>query len=52
MGKKTKFINKETSTKFHLLHRSQLDAAYAGDAVPSEFVLVEADEVGGLVNIS
>lgn len=45
MGKKSKFITKENSQKFHLLHRSQTDAAYAGAEVPSEFVLVAANEV-------
>jgi hypothetical protein len=45
MGKKTKFIDKNKSEKFHLVHRSQRDAAYAGDEVPSDFVLVSASEV-------
>lgn len=45
MGRKTKFIDKDNSQKFHLLHRSQTDAAYANDQVPSDFVLVAADEV-------
>ena len=45
MGKNKKFIDKESSQKFHLLHRSQTDAAYANDAVPSDFVLVAANEV-------
>lgn len=45
MGRKTKFIDKDNSQKFHLLHRSQTDAAYANEQVPSDFVLVAADEV-------
>ena len=45
MGKKVKFIDKEKSQKFHLLHRSQRDEAYKNEGVPSEFVLVAASEV-------
>lgn len=45
MPKKTKFIDKTNSTHYHLLHRSQTDGAYAEDGVPSEFVLVAANEV-------
>ena len=45
MGKKTKFIDKKDSQKFHLLHRSQTDGAHALDGVPSEFVLVAAVDV-------
>lgn len=44
MGKK-RFIDKKNSQKFHLLHRSQTDAAYAQEGVPSEFVLVPVNEV-------
>lgn len=45
MGKKNKqFIDKANSQKFHLLHRSQTDEAYSGEGVPSDFVLVAAQE--------
>jgi hypothetical protein len=44
MGKK-KFIDKSNSQKFHLLHRSQTDEAHAQEGVPSQFVLVAANEV-------
>jgi hypothetical protein len=45
MGKKTKFIEKVDSQKFHLLHRSQRDEAHQGYEVPSNFVLVPAVDV-------
>lgn len=45
MGKKEKFIDKNTSQKFHLLHRSQRDEAHANFEVPSNFVLVPAVDV-------
>jgi hypothetical protein len=45
MGKKTKFIEKADSQKFHLLHRSQRDEAHQGYEVPSNFVLVPAVDV-------
>lgn len=44
MGKK-KFIDKKNSQTFHLLHRSHTDAAYAKEGVPSELVLVPANQV-------
>mmetsp|Transcript_18066 Transcript_18066/g.39326 ORF Transcript_18066/g.39326 Transcript_18066/m.39326 type:complete len:639 (+) Transcript_18066:158-2074(+) len=46
MGKKTKFIEKADSQKFHLLHRSQRDEAHQGYEVPSNFVLVPAVDNG------
>ncbi len=46
MGKKSKpFIDKDKGQKFHLLHRSYNDAAYANEETPSEFVLVPAEPV-------
>lgn len=42
MGKK-KFIDKNNSQKFHLLHRSARDAAHLGEGNPSEFVLVPSE---------
>lgn len=47
MGRKgnKKFIEKGEGQKFHLLHRSQRDAAYANEENPSDFVLVPADQV-------
>lgn len=44
MGKK-QFIDKKNSQKFHLLHRSQGDAAYIGDEMPSDLVLVPAENL-------
>ena len=49
MPKKTKFIDKANSTHYHLLHRSQTDGAYAEEGVPSEFVLVSANEVSASI---
>jgi hypothetical protein len=45
--KSSKFINKADSKHFYVLHRSQTDGAYAEEGVPSEFVLVAADDVCG-----
>jgi len=45
MGKKEKFIDKNNSQKFHVLHRSQRDEAHANFEVPSNFVLVPAVDV-------
>eukprot|EP01039_Chlorochromonas_danica_P007236 gene7236-8002_t len=43
MGKK-KFIDKNNSTKFYVMHRSLRDEAHAREGVPSEFVLVPAEQ--------
>lgn len=48
MGKKEKFIDKNNSQKFHVLHRSQRDEAHANFEVPSNFVLVPAVDVRDL----
>lgn len=48
MGKKEKFIDKNNSQKFHVLHRSQRDEAHANFEVPSNFVLVPAVDVRAL----
>ena len=49
MGKSKKpFINKQTSQKFHLLHRSHTDGAYALDGTPSDYVLVPADQAAAV----
>ena len=46
MGKKDKFIDKNNSVKYHLLHRSQRDEAHALNyEVPSEFVLVPSVDI-------
>lgn len=44
-GKKKQFIKKGEGQTFHLVHRSQTDAAYANDETPSEFVLMPAGDV-------
>jgi hypothetical protein len=45
MGKTKKFIEKGSSTKFVLLHRSQQDAEYGKEGA-SSLVLVPADDPG------
>ena len=49
MGKSKKpFIDKQGSQKFHLLHRSQTDGAYALDGTPSDYVLVAANQAASM----
>lgn len=47
MGKSKRFIAKNEGQRFHLMHRSQTDKAYAGEDRPSDFVLVLASERNG-----
>lgn len=42
---KKQFIDKKNSQKFHLLHRSQRDSAYGSDEMPSDMVLVPAENL-------
>lgn len=44
MGKKR--FDKGGGQKFFLMHRSLTDQAHAQEGVPSDFVLVPANEVG------
>jgi len=45
MGKTKKFLSKENSTKYLLLHRSQQDSEYGKDGA-SALVLFPADQQG------
>mmetsp|Transcript_19075 Transcript_19075/g.19816 ORF Transcript_19075/g.19816 Transcript_19075/m.19816 type:complete len:568 (+) Transcript_19075:20-1723(+) len=46
MGKsKKRFIPKGQGEQYYLLHRSQTDSAHLGEAPPSKFVLVKANEI-------
>jgi hypothetical protein len=44
-GPKKRFIPKGEGQQYFLLHRSQTDTAHLGESAPSNFVLVQADEV-------
>lgn len=44
-GGKKRFIEKGGGQHFYLMHRSQTDGAYAEGETPSDFVLVNSNQV-------